>query len=315
MKSLKDSKILLASFNNNLDSLASLLLKIDPEKDAIPDNEVEELLRLIHKRENYVIKNKVLSDFSDEKVVLVYGQNSDTFGKLPSFIPIWSRYVIGNKVKTFVNLTGPAMRRPGKDLNIGVRTLFALMTCGSIMQAFVTTPDKFLKNVNIYKNLNIIYTKMITKAIDKNFGISQNRVDVDKLSYFISKFFFLNLLEMQDNISVKNMAAETSQSTSKDLLLSIDSEFDEKNYHDINDFLDGLGKYFPRLSNLVLRSLMLEIAKTYKPFMLLSIEFMPYLLMNVVSTVLSAGLNNDFAFENICGKEGLKIFQEINKIM
>jgi len=288
------------------------LLDVNMSLDKVSLDDLDDNIRIINRRFNYSLKNKVMNEVSNGKVIPLF--NTERLPLIPKAIPVWLYSLNGTPV-ALVNLSRDARKTKDGNIEIDNRTLFAHLQAGTILRECYYNWNKVSMNTEVLKSSMLVYTKLFSKVLDKMYGLSLNKLNVDKANYCIAKFFLTYVMEKAESETVNNMAylACFNDSTKK-TIMDTDMTFDDKAYKDFKSFikelstLDGLGK-------LNMRTFLQEWMILYGESTIISLEYYPLFCAMIFSSMLNAHVNKEFAIESVASKDSTQLYNELARIL
>lgn len=311
MKKLSEVKCL---DNSTLKNISEIIAQFKNSAHDTTKERISESIRSIAKKENRPLKSKVLSDFNDEKVIPIISPS--TMEQVPPYIPMWITRTSRGDTSAIVNITRfSRIDKKTNDLSIYPKTLFGLLLGGTVLKALTESEYSILNSTKLLTSLSIIYSRIFSKILDKNYAISANELFLDQIKYLSAKFFLLSVVGRPDNPSTTNIALKSISYSSSVSVKQIDASIPAGSYSDILTFLDALKSQFKRLDKLTYRSILADIAKQYSAPAFLILEYCPFFIANILYAVTNSGINNEYSFESVLGKEGIYVYQELSRLI
>lgn len=310
MKKLSEIKAL---DEKSLKAIAGLINSLDINSIYVKHEHIEDTIKHIVKKETRPLKGKVIVDYSERKVIPVLDPVS--LDNMPPFIPFWTLPNSGKSV-TVVNVTRfSRIDKKTKEISIYPKTMFGLLLAGTVMNKLQQNENMILSSTKLLTALCCIYSRIFTKILDKNYAISANEIYLDQVRYLTAKFFLLSVVGRPDSASTSDIAAKAIGNSSKQAVMQVDSQLPPGSFENMLTFIDGLKSVFKRLTNLSYRNILAEIAKGYSAPAFLMMEYVPYFIANILYTVTNSGINNEYSFESVLGKDGIVVYQELARLI
>jgi hypothetical protein len=198
------------------------------------------------------------------------------------------------KIVAVVNAS-PYVKNQKDEVNIDTKRVFSLLQIGYLNLKAFGTYNKIVNNITVMTCLAKIYTKFLMKILDRNYAVNINKVNGDKISYLIAKFFLINVLGKAENATVNDIAANCCVNSEATRIQVEQTEDDFTiNYDNISTFFDAdLPSAFPVLREMSFRHVLESYCKMYGDFNFLSMEYFYNFLAYVMSVRISANLGND----------------------
>jgi hypothetical protein len=299
----------------------ALLTKTIPVMEIIqnqitPDVIVEktllrDALNTISRKFVYSVKNKVLQNVLDDKIVFVYDDKNGL--NLPNYFPFWGNTKDG-KVVIYINISRYATRTIDGHINIQPRTLFSLILGATIALINIESPTKFSYNTNILKLSAKIYSKMLFKTLDKVYGVGQDAMRADYILFLCGKFFIKNIVGLTDEEKINNIAYSCIKNTSTLNGMVMNEASHNIDYENLDKFIMSMS-VVPGLKSIQTRVVLQNYIKSFSEPILLAIENFNYFLYNLFAAQIGAFVNNEAYIQNIAGRDLETLFVEVSKIV
>lgn len=307
MKSITETFVF-NEMNSKLKIIENIKL-INFNTDTVSQESMEEYIKLIQRRMNFAMKNKVLEDYNIGDIVIVYPE----IAKLPKLMPVFIAKV-GGKARAVLNIKHYSTKDKAGNINVDTRTLFALMQSATILLDFYNEWNKYSNSVTICRLSTQIYVKLFNKILDKLYGVNLDIIKSDKINYIIAKFFLINIMGKTDNDTTRNIAYSVCKTATKAIIEGVDSSFPTEYFKDFNYFIEGLSK-IDGLQKLNTRVFWEQWMLLYGESTIYSTEFYPSLTESIFSAMLSARINKEHVFESLIPSEILNLYNEIARLM
>lgn len=313
MKKISDGTI----FNmipNIQESIQSLFLISRNNLNQSASDSLKDLVDEIRKKEKLPVRLPAISALIESKTIVPL-VNREIFKTLPPLLPVLNINNMG-KIFTYFNLI-PYIKTTDENGQIVMnrRVLLSLMVGSLIVNQISNNPDKFLNNSKVLQYCATIYSRLIFKVIDRVYGISTNPVHEDQIRYLLAKFYLIHNVELTDIQKVNGLAIGAINQSSSVVVQTVDNSFGSENYVDINSFINGLVQLNTKLSGFNSRKLVQDMVSQYKNTAVLCIEYAPYIPMMAYTIYLNGNIFNEFTIEPMLGKEGLKLIQELDRLL
>jgi hypothetical protein len=158
---------------------------------------------------------------------------------------------------------------------------------------------------------------MFTRLLNKQFALNINKSAYEKLIYLSSKFFLINLLQLDKNADmVNNYAMKETKDINKMTISRVEDTLvgnaDGDPYKDMAVFINALARTGHLITGgfnkLTVRDYTADFIRMYGNSALFGLEHLSYFIFNIVSTLNGAFLNNQYAFKDILGKSGSDLY-------
>lgn len=312
MRMMKDT--FLYEMQNKSTNLRDNMLLYSSTLDDLSLDLMEEELRIITKKYNYPMKNKVIDDLTSKKRVIPIFNKERI--KIPTYIPAYL-FTVNNKVVSLVNLTNyGVMSKTKEEFAIDTKQLFACLQTGSILLGCYEKWNSIIMNQTICKLGALLYTKFLFKVFDKMYAVNLDAIKSDKLRFVCAKFFLLNLLGKSDSESVNNMAYSCiSNNTSLTTVKIFENSLPTNTYRRFDDFLKALKGNVDGFRTLSIRTFLDTSLRMYGVSTLFALEFFPMFCHMLFSTAIGAHLNGEYVLESMLGNDIDRFYNEIANII
>ena len=163
-----------------------------------------------------------------------------------------------------------------------------------------------------------IYANLFVKVLNKKYSLNTNTVKLNRILFLSAKFFLVNHIGMSaTSVTTDNYAKAILKSPNFMDIDAINDEMGPEAYENLNSFITGLmsiGSIEMTLPGLSLSSFLERYMTMYDGAMLLSLENLGYFCYNISGVVLSSYINSQFALEDICEKEGVKMHVALSNL-
>lgn len=260
------------------------------ESYALSKDLMEEHVALISRRYKFQSVGSVLEEYNRGNIILVNYPKT----QIPSFIPCWLAYNEKNNISAIINAS-PYIKTQKDLIDIDTKRVFSLLQIGYLNLKAFKTYTKVVNNIPAMACLTKIYTKFVMKILDRNYSVNLDRVNGDKVSYLIAKFFLINVLGKSDSKTVCDIASKCCINSEATRIQVEQAEEDFTiNFENIATFFDAdMPSAFPCLKEMTFRQVLESYCKMYGDFNFLSLEYFYNFLAYIMSVRVSANLGND----------------------
>ena len=251
------------------------------ESYALPRELMEEHISTISRRYKFQSVGSVLEEYNKGNIVLVNYPKT----QIPTFIPCWLIYGnTGSKVIAVINAS-PYVKVQKDVIDIDTKRVFSLLQLGFLNLRAFNTYTKIINNISIVTCLAKIYTKFVMKILDRNYSVNLNKVNGDKISYLIAKFFIINVLGKAESKTVNDIAANCCINSEATRIQCEQTEDDFTiNFKILQHFFDAdMPSAFPCLKEMTFRQVLESYCKVYGDFNFLSLEYFYNFLAYIMS--------------------------------
>ena len=269
------------------------------EGKVLSNIELEEQMMLIKKYINSAIKPKVMNDYEQGLIRLIYAPESV---KRVSSVPYVMSIIDGRMVaNVFVSSFGN-MRQDGM-VSLDYRKLYVLMESAYLSKTFLSKYDRY-KNTGASIYGCVTYANMFVKPLNKKFNIHTDRTRENSILFLAAKFYLKNVLGLQNEEMVFNNAMKACKAPNPIILKEIDNLMDEEAFKDLGTFLEALKdeKLNLGLSGLTARGYLELYIGLYGGASVFALEMMPYFIFVGNSAINAMGIVNNYSLEDIMEK-------------
>ena len=269
------------------------------EGKVLSNVELEEQMMLIKKYINSAIKPKVINDYEQGLIRLIYAPESV---KRVSSVPYVMSIIDGRMVaNVFVSSFGN-MRQDGM-VSLDYRKLYVLMESAYLSKTFLSKYDRY-KNTGASIYGCVTYANMFVKPLNKKFNIHTDRTRENSILFLAAKFYLKNVLGLQNEEMVFNNAMKACKAPNPIILKEIDNLMDEEAFKDLGTFLEALKdeKLNLGLSGLTARGYLELYIGLYGGASVFALEMMPYFIFVGNSAINAMGIVNNYSLEDIMEK-------------
>ena len=261
--------------------------------------ELEEQMVLIKKYINSAIKPKVMNDYEQGLIRLIYAPESV---KRVSSVPYVMSIIDGRMVaNVFVSSYGN-MRQDGM-VSLDYKKLYILMESAYLSKVFLSKYDRY-KNTGASIYGCVTYANMFVKPLNKKFNIHTDRNRENSLLFLAAKFYLKNVLGLQNEEMIFNNAMRACKAPNPIILKEVDNLMPEEAFRDLGTFLEALKdeKLNLGLSSLTARGYLELYIALYGGASVFALEMLPYFIFIGNSALNAMGLVNNYSLEDIMEK-------------
>ena len=294
-------------FSQLQDTILKTIQDTLSKSDILSKEELEEQFVLIKKYVKSALKIKVLKDFDDKNVRLLYApDNINKISSLPFIMSVEGGNIIANVI-----VSSFGSRRQDGVVNVDYRKLYTLMESAFIAKRFLTNYNKY-RNNSILVNASSLYANMFVKPLNKKFNVHLDRNRENTIMFLASKFYLKNVLGLQNEEIIFNISMKACKTPNPLMLKEADIALDDDAFKNLGTFLDALkeDKLNIGLKGLTGRGYLETYISLYSGSTVFGLELMPYWLYIVNASISSMGLVNNFALEDIMEKSGAKVIAQ-----
>lgn len=274
------------------------------KSDILSDEELQEQIVMINKYVKSGLKLKVMKEFEENKIRLLYAkEGTQKMTSLPFIMTVSNSDINANViVSTYGN------RRKDGVVNIEYRKLYTLMESAYIAKQVLMNFNRYKNNTALI-NSCVMYANMFVKPLNRKFNIHLDRNKENMALFLAAKFYLKNVMGMTNEEIIFNTAMNACKTPNPLLLQEADSLIPDEAFKDLGTFISALKEDKLRigLSNLTGRGYLESFISQYGGATIFALEMLPYWLFVVNASISSMGLVNNYALEDITEKDGAKL--------
>jgi hypothetical protein len=309
MKKITDSALFKQVATNS--SVINSIKEIYVDRDRIDTEKLDEAINIINRKMTFATKGKTMAHLNQGNIVLI----SNPLIRLPKYLNTLGKAHAG-KIVSIVDISNYANLNKTTGLyDIYPKTLFNLIQNGAILVELVNNWNRYTTNMNIIKYGAIVYAKLVGKVMDKLFAVSIDNFKHDLVSFFLAKFFLINMCGKVDSETIDNIAYNACfNKSSLKLIKEEEEKFDEDAYEDIFKFFENL-RFIKGMQDLNVRSFVENWARMYGESTLLALDYLPSFLAMIFGSVVNGNVAKDYLIESVAGKFISSIYTEFSKLL
>lgn len=248
-----------------------------------------------------------LKSFDEAKTILVYNStpNLSVTQALP-FITFKTKngyitYVFVDKYITITRDGVMTMQAPVlRDLLIG-----ALIANGLKSNYHILASNQYLQKV-----LMEIYTKFVTRIINREFAVAADKIVFDTIQYWINRFFLVNILNSNDTPeNIENISRKHFKFIDEIKYDEIKNQYESSNPQKFSDLLELLKLASPRMRALNLGSFLSNWINYYYVPSMLAIDNIEYLIFMIITILNGNNIISISASDIVKDTKNIKSFR------
>lgn len=305
-KSVEDTYIY-QNLNKN-DILSKNILKTLKEGRVLKKEDLEEAMIIINKNFKFPLKHKVLEAFDSGDVVLVYSPEGV---RIPTTMPFFlTKNSHGKVVAVVVVSVYGHMDKEKANVTVDPKKLYTMMEGAYFAKIYYQQYYEVAKRSVIISEGSAVYSNMFVRVLNKKYALNADKSRMHKVLFLASKFYMLNVLNMKDSEIVTNYAMKNCIGGNAHILNETNNLFKEEDYKSIATFIPALKEHLG-FSDLSVRAFLEQFILMYDASTLLSLEYFPYFMYNVIGVTNGAYINNQFVLEDIVDRHGAKMYNDL----
>lgn len=223
-----------------------------------------------------------LKAFDNGRVILLY--NSIPQKSVTQSLPFITFKMKNGEYKTYVFMDKYITMTRDNVLNLQAPVLRDLLIGATIANGLKRNYNTMASNEYLQRTLSDIYTKFVTRVLNREFSIATDKVGFDKIQYFINKFFLLRI--MGANNSPENI--ESISSAHFKYIDELDANevkqiYNNANPAKISELLTLLRENYPRMKQLNLMTFLSDWINYYYVPSMLAVDNIEYLIFMIMT--------------------------------
>lgn len=250
------------------------------------------------------LTREAMKAFDTGRVVLIY--NSTPSLSLTQALPFitfktgitYTTYVFMDK---YISISKDGvMTLRGPDLR-------DLLTGALIGNAIKRNYNALASNQYLQKILTEIYTKLVTRVINREFSIAANKIVFDVIQYWVAKFFLLRILGANDSPeNLERIASAHFKYIDEMKYDEIRQQYDNADPITIIDLLNLLKDASPRMKNLNLAKFLSDWINYYYIPATMAVDNIEYLIFVIMTLLSGNNIVNVSASDIVKEAKGIK---------
>lgn len=307
MRKLSDSAIFTKLIRNNELIAKMKAITTSNSIKTLSINDLPNEFNSIERRINYATKGQVMDKYMKGNIKLI---DEPTF-KLPSYITTVPGMGINGDVCVYCNLN----RYRSRSGEIYPKKLFAIMQNALINYELLKNWSKYTNNLELMKQSSFIYSRIVTKVLDKVFALDLNEFNSDFMSYIFAKFFLVNMCERNNNELNTQIAYKCCfNNSSLKLIEEFEMELADTKFDSFFDLIESL-QVVAAIKTINIRTFVENFVRMYGEGALLFLDYLPSFYQVIFSATIGGDLVKDYMFESVCGNMNLKTFTTFSKLI
>ena len=245
-----------------------------------------------------LLARNAIKAFDQGKIVLLYNKNVNQ--RMTLAVPFFT-FKKQDDYVTYIFMDKYMSLSKEGTYSVNTSALHDLLVSALISNAIKKDYNKLSNNSYMEKILNTIYTKFVTRIINREFSIISDKVLFDKVSFWIGKFFLTNIFETPLNETAVTEFLKRDIRYAEELQINeMIANYNEANPKNVRDLIELIKTGSPRLSSLNYASFVSQWVNYFYSSGLLGIDNIEYLIFMVICLL---GGNNIIS---IAGSEMVK---------
>lgn len=268
---------------------------------------------VIEKNFKYTKKFEVLEAFNKGLIQLYYAPDNV---KLPTAMPFFLTK-IGNDVVAIVSvdLYG-SKNREGTTVSIDPKKLYCLMESAFYAIKYHTHNRSLTSRASVIRDGSRVYANMFVRVLNKKYALNVDKTKYAKAIFLASKFYMINMLELENGETVTNYAIQNCVGASPMFLREFDSLIPEETYKDLTTLIKAFNDptLHTGVHDLTVRNYIEQFIIMYDTSTLFGLEYLPYFIYIIEAVCMKAYLNNQAILEDIVEPQGEKLYIDLARM-
>ena len=309
------------SFNNHA-AITSIIINGIKNSKVITEDFIDEQIMQIERTHISPLSDKVLEAYRNGDIMLLQAKD----GKIPQSLPFFVTKLQG-KVKgiIFINNYGTISKTTvdgKKHLNISMKDLYVLMEGAFVAHNCAVYPGKLNRSMGLMKICCAIYTNMWMRLLNKEYSLGNDLDLYDSVTFCIGKFFLERVWqatnsEVINSYATSNIRTTVNRGINLATLSNILEQYDNAEIKTLDNLIEFLRNYSPRLKGMNYRYILQCYITMYKAPAIFSVEVLPYFLFAVQSSMIGSFITNQPIIMDVCKtvKGSNNFYSELTKVI
>jgi hypothetical protein len=272
---------------------------------------LEEAFLIINKNFKFPLKFTVMEEVEKGDIVLLYSPDNV---RIPTSMPFFlTKNAQGKVVSVVLVDTYGKMDKETKYVNVDAKKLYCMMEAAHLARTYYFHSQELAKRNVVITSGSSIYANMFARVLNKKYALNVDKTKYHKVLFLASKFYLINILGLSDGEMAVNYAMKNCIGGNPYILREVNDLMNEEDFKDISLFIKALTRQELGLGlgDLTVRGFLEQFITMYDHSALLSLEYFPYFLYNVLSVTNGAYINNQYVLEDIIEKHGPKLYADV----
>lgn len=245
--------------------------------------------------------------FDDGKIVLLY--NNVPALAVTQTLPFIT-YKTKNGYITYVFMDKYISINRDGVMNLQAPILRDLLTGALISNVLKTNYNMLSDNPYMQQTLMDIYTKFVTRILNRQFSIMADKITFDIVQYWINKFFLINILGANNTPeNIEKMSSKHFKYIDELKFDEIKNAYQEANPTKINELLELVKTASPRMKTLALGTFLNDWIQYYYVPSTLAIDTVEYLIFMILTLLAGNSIISISASDIVKEQRNIKSFR------
>lgn len=277
----------------------------------VTKSDIEEAFLLINKNFKYPLKFKVMEAVDRGDLIMLYAPEGI---RIPTTMPFFLTKNSNGKVvaAVVISVYGSKDKSTG-NISVDAKKLYCMLEGAYFAKLYYHQYHEVGKRSIIISEGSAVWANMFARVLSKKYALNSDKSKLHKVLLLASKFYMVNILGMKDNEITTNYAMKNCVGGNAFILKEVSTMLKEEDYKSIATFIQAITRteFQLGMSDLTVRAFLESYILMYDASAIMSLEYFPYFMYNVLSVTNAAYINNQYILEDIMDKHGPKMYNDL----
>lgn len=245
--------------------------------------------------------------FDEEKIVLLYQENPAL--RVTQSLPFIT-FKTANGYVTYVIVDKYITISRDGVMNMQAPVLRDLLTGALIANGLKNNYDILTSNQYMQKALVEIYTKFVTRILNREFSIAADKIVFETIQYWINKFFLTRILGSNDTPeNIENLSKSHFKFIDEMKYTEIKDQYENINPEKFSDLLEVLKLATPRMKTLNFGTFLSNWINYYYVPSMLAVDNIEYLIFMIIALLSGNSIISIAASDIVKESKNIKSFR------
>lgn len=246
--------------------------------------------------------------FENGKIVLLY--NTNPASRMTQAIPFLT-FLKGKSHITYIFMDRYVSTSRDGVLSIQSSLLHDLLISAIVANALKDNYAKLVNSMYLQKMLTTLYTKFMTRIINRDYSVAADKQVYDIVNYWIGKFFLYNIFQSVDSKDgLEKLLSNNFKYIDEIKYSEIRKTYELKDPKNLTGLMELLKEATPRMNSLTLPSFMSSWIDYYYISSLLAMDNVEYLIFMILCLLGGNNIISVAATEMVKDTRGITSFKE-----
>lgn len=228
-----------------------------------------------------LLSRSAIKAFDRGEIILLYNKNAEA--RMSHAIPFLT-FRKGNSYVTYVFLDKYMTENDDGTKNINASVLHDFLVSAVISNSLKNDYQKLLNNMFLESILPKLYSRFVTRIINREFLITSDKVLFDIVNYYIGKFFLINIFETAANEDgIENILSEDFKALDDLKYNEVYQNYKTASPNSISALLELISQTSPRLKSLKFPNFLSQWMNYYYLPATLAVDNIEYLIFMIIA--------------------------------